>query len=141
MNKLIAPFFIILLTSCAPKQEEVPQVQPISSHSEPTTMASAKTTPTTYFKHEYLSEWDLVENKGNTIRVEFTIGTETCFDARYEIEENEQTVELAVIAGVKPNAPEFCTREARTGSLSISLKQPLGKRKLIPMDKSKVKLH
>ena len=94
-----------------------------------------------HLKYEYLSEWTLVENKDNRIRVEFLTGSETCYDARYEIEENEKTIELAVIAGVKPNAPKFCTQEARTASFTISLKQPLGKRKLVPMDKSKIKLH
>ena len=107
-----------------------------------TAFAGADTSNTSpHLKYEYLSEWKLVGNKDNRIRVEFMTGSETCYDARYEIEENEKTVELAVIAGVKPNAPKFCTREARTASFTISLKQPLGKRKLVPMDKSKIKLH
>ena len=107
-----------------------------------TAFAGADTSNTSpHLKYEYLSEWTLVENKDNRIRVEFLTGSETCYDARYEIEENEQTVELAVIAGVKPNAPEFCTREARTGTFTILLKKPLEQRKLIPMDKSKVTLY
>ncbi len=138
MNKTITPFLIILLASCTPVQESATP----SSPNKPIAMTTNNESKSTqHFKHEYLSEWKLVEAKGNTIRVEFMIGTETCYDARYEIEENEQTVELAVIAGVKPNAPEFCTREARTGTFTILLKKPLEQRKLIPMDKSKVTLY
>lgn len=70
----------------------------------------------------------------STLRLHATIGDPKCNGLRYVLEENSQTVSIATIHGVPPNAPEQCTAVAALLTLRVPLAEPLGDRTVEPLE-------
>lgn len=74
-------------------------------------------------RHEIVSE--------NTIRLFFTARPKSCFGVRAVVKETETTVEVAVLEGKLPDAPKFCTLEARKASIVVETEQPIADREVV----------
>lgn len=66
----------------------------------------------------------------NRIRVFFPAGNENCYGYRAEVKESPLSVDIKVYGGTLPQAPEFCSLEATTSSIVVTLAKPLGARLL-----------
>lgn len=90
-------------------------------------------TPRNDLSQERAVDWqrfELVDD--NTIRVFFSAGTESCYGTRAVVEETDEAVEIAVIEGKIPGAPDVCTLIARQASILVETSQPVGDREVIP---------
>lgn len=83
---------------------------------------------------ERLVEWEDYEPVSDTrIRVHFFAGSEHCYGVRSQVHETVERIEIAVIEGELPDAPEVCTLEAREATLVVQLDAPIGERDIVAL--------
>jgi hypothetical protein len=90
--------------------------------------------PRTDLSQERAVDWqryELIDE--HRIRVFFSAGSKSCYGTRAVVEETESTVEIAVIEGRLPGAPDVCTLIARQASILVETSQPVGDREVIPL--------
>lgn len=91
-------------------------------------------TPREDLESEHVLTWQEYKAVANTsIRVFFQAQSKRCHGTRAVVEETEATIQIAVIEGLIPGAPDACTRESRQASLLVETKQPIGERKVVPL--------
>lgn len=91
-------------------------------------------TPREDLESERVLTWQEYKAVANTsIRVFFQAQSKRCYGTRAVVKETEATIQIAVIEGLIPGAPDACTRESRQASLLVETKQPIGERKVVPL--------
>lgn len=91
-------------------------------------------TPRNDLSQERAVDWqrfELVDD--NSVRVFFSAGSKSCYGTRAVVEETDEAVEIAVIEGRFPGAPDICTLIARQASILVETSQPVGDREVIPL--------
>lgn len=91
-------------------------------------------TPRNDLSQERAVDWqrfELVDD--NSVRVFFSAGSKSCYGPRAVVEETDEAVEIAVIEGRFPGAPDICTLIARQASILVETSQPVGDREVIPL--------
>lgn len=91
-------------------------------------------TPRNDLSQERAVDWqrfELVDD--NSVRVFFSVGSKSCYGTRAVVEETDEAVEIAVIEGRFPGAPDICTLIARQASILVETSQPVGDREVIPL--------
>jgi len=78
------------------------------------------------FWHKIFSE--------NTMGVAFSTRDEKCYGYRAVVEERNDSIAIAVVQGAIPAAPEACNLMASKRYFLLQLKNPVGNRKIIPLD-------
>ncbi|MBI8989211.1 hypothetical protein [Corynebacterium meridianum] len=69
-----------------------------------------------------------------TIRIAGMTGTARCFGVRPVVDETDNEVRLALVAGTLPGTDGPCTEEARFAAVDVPLSRDLGDRKIVLLD-------
>lgn len=113
--------------ACAAPSGELSMPQPAAISQEDTTVNDD--TPREDLLDESAHPWQRYEVVDeHHVRVFVTMGTETCYGLRAEVQETNNAIAIATITGTLPEAPVGCTRELREASLLIETQQPVGER-------------
>jgi len=75
----------------------------------------------------------------NTIDVAFQAGDQKCYGHRAVLLKKENAIEIAIVKGGIPGSPDFCTLVGRSGHFVLHTKNPIGNRKIIPLDHVELK--
>ncbi|WP_258934523.1 hypothetical protein [Nesterenkonia pannonica] len=79
--------------------------------------------------------WTGVEESGEAeLRFTTWMGNPECYGIRYEAEEDEDEVAVALITGVLPDSPEVCTTEVVEAEITVPLEEPLGDREVVELE-------
>lgn len=91
--------------------------------------------PAEELENEHVAGWhDYEVTSEDEIRFFTTTGNLNCYGLRYEVEESDDEVAVAIIGGRLPDAPEVCTMEAVFVGLPVELDEPLGDRELVELE-------
>lgn len=113
--------------ACAAPSEEQSISQPATISQGDSTMTDD--TPREDLLNESAHPWQRYEVVDeHHVRVFVTMGTETCYGLRAEVQETNNAIAIATITGTLPEAPMGCTRELREASLLVETQQPVGER-------------
>lgn len=63
----------------------------------------------------------------------FFAGSEHCYGVRSQVHETTERIEIAVLEGELPDAPDVCTLEAREATLVVELDDPIGERDIVEL--------
>ncbi|MBI9000785.1 hypothetical protein M0E87_04625 [Corynebacterium sp. CCM 9185] len=69
-----------------------------------------------------------------TIRIAGMTGTARCFGVRPVVDETDNEVRLALVAGTLPGTDGPCTEEARFAAVDVPLSRDLGDREIVLLD-------
>lgn len=84
--------------------------------------------------NERAVDWQRYEVVDETnIRVFFSAGSKSCYGTRALVEETFETIEIAVLEGSFPGAPDVCTLIAREASILAETSQPVADREVIQL--------
>jgi len=75
------------------------------------------------FRHNIISD--------KSIGVFFTTGSNACFGSRAVLQENVDSIGIAVVEGEPPGAPDACGLVGQTTYFILHTKKPIGNRKII----------
>lgn len=85
--------------------------------------------------HERSAGWEDYEIVSETeLRFLTTSGNQACYGQRYQIEETEDEVALAIITGQRKEGAEVCTQEAIFIAVPVELDEPLGDRDVVELE-------
>lgn len=76
-----------------------------------------------------------------TVRVHFVLEKPACSGARAVVQESTSAVRIAMVRGLLPGAPAACASNAQLATMTVTLKEPVGKRKLEALPAGEVKIH
>lgn len=130
-RQVVAVSIVLLaLTACsAPDRDNAPAEQTPTGSND----GSDGTT------HEELTaerpvEWyDYQTVSDTSIQLFFFAGSEHCYGVRSQVHETPERIEVAVIEGELPDAPDVCTLEAREATLVVELDAPIGQRDVVEL--------
>lgn len=131
----------MLLTACTPQDESVAHVKPSPdknstappSVSEFYTEYDDEPIPDTVSQH--VTEWEHYEKVSDgTLRVFYLGGVEKCYGNHAQVHETDTQVEIAIVSGYLPTAPEFCEDLGRSASMIVQLDSPLGDREVAALE-------
>lgn len=96
----------------------------------------------TAMRSEQVVEWLEYEVTG-THELTFVVltGTDTCYGLHTVVNETEETIEVAIVEGVLPDAPTHCALVARYEKLKIATTAPAEEPKVRSLDPAKVDLN
>lgn len=106
----------------------------VSTQPEESEVIDIDDTPRNDLSQERAVDWqrfELVDD--NSVRVFFSAGSKSCYGTRAVVEETDEAVEIAVIEGRFPGAPDICTLVARQASILVETSQPVGGREVITL--------
>ena len=82
--------------------------------------------------HERSAGWEDYEIVSETeLRFLVTSGNQSCYGQRYQIEETEDEVAVAIIIGQRKEGAEICTQEAVFVAVPVELEEPLDQREVV----------
>jgi hypothetical protein len=110
---------------------------PVSSDTEghpaetTTEMSPTDVQPRDDLADEHAVEWIRSEQPSDReVRVYFLMGNPKCYGARAQVRETPNEIEIAVMEGTLPDAPENCALVAAEASILITLDMPVASRRI-----------
>ncbi|MFT8703786.1 hypothetical protein [Bifidobacterium aquikefiricola] len=76
--------------------------------------------------------YDIVSDR--LVRVHFTMGNPECYGVRAVVNEETNTVRIALHEGTLPGSPAHCSLFAAMASLLLTTQNPIGTRSIVPGD-------
>jgi ferric-dicitrate binding protein FerR (iron transport regulator) len=87
--------------------------------------------PRNDLRSERAVKWLRYEQLGDReIRVHFLMGNPRCYGVRSEVRDTAGAVEITVLEGTVPGAPQNCTLDAAEASLLVTVAAPVGGRRI-----------
>ncbi|GAA4827251.1 hypothetical protein GCM10023354_01120 [Garicola koreensis] len=79
--------------------------------------------------------WEDYEVVSETeLRFLTTSGNQACYGQRYEVQETQEEVAVAIIIGNRPDGGAICTQEAILIAVPVELDEPLGDRDVVELE-------
>jgi len=91
--------------------------------------------------HESLTQFQYKVLSDGTIGVYFTTGSPRCFGSRVVMEENDDSIGIAVITGTLEKDLQICTLEAKYTHFLLHTKKPIDERVIFPLTEAEVQLN
>ncbi|WP_199731547.1 hypothetical protein [Leucobacter sp. OH1287] len=93
-------------------------------------------------RHEGISHWSSYEVTG-THELTFTVvtGSPRCYGLRSVVEEDGDTLWVALVEGVLPEAGDECTMEAMYNKIKVTTESPAADLTVIPLPADEVELN
>ena len=115
-------------TGCTPTASGGSTAQPAPSASS-SGAGSSDVAPRTDLRDVQRVEWSRYEQVGDSsVRVHFLMRDPRCFGVRADVSATDAAVQITVLEGTVPGAPDNCTMDAAETSLLVTLQNPLGGR-------------
>ena len=134
---LLTPALALALSGCTGGSAVGTSNTATEATALPTRPAPQDLSPRDHLSAEAPVGFERFEATGSaTVRVHFVLEKPDCSGARAVVKETSSVVRIAVVRGLLPGAPSACAANAQLATMSVTLKEPLGKRRLeeLPAD-------
>ena len=141
---------VAMLVGCSPQGADTDPARPVSSTAPTAEIPADGEDPVTgvvpleEYPVDRASDWMRDEHVAHiedhavidqrTIRIAGITGTARCFGVRPVVNETDNEVRLALVAGTLPGTDGPCTEEARFTAVDVPLSRDLGDRRIVLLD-------